>query len=159
MSVVDNATVLDLRRACSRPVLTPGDDGYDAAVAAAIWNGDVRRRPAVIVQPETPSEVGELLSKARRHGVEVTVRGGGHSYAGHAVADGAVMIDLRRLGDVAVDAAARRARCGGGATWAAVDAAAPAQHELAVTGGLVGRTGVGGLTLGGGMGWLTPGPA
>jgi hypothetical protein len=155
MYVVDNATVLGLRRACSWPVLTPGDDGYDAALSAAVWNGDIRRRPAAIVQPETPSEVAELLSKARRHGAEVTVRGGGHSFAGHAVADGAVMIDLRRFGDVTVDVGAQRARCGGGVTWAAVDAAT-AQHELAVTGGLISHTGVGGLTLGGGMGWLTP---
>jgi FAD/FMN-containing dehydrogenase len=98
--------------------------------------------------------VATAISFARAEGLDFTVRGGGHNYAGHAVADGAVMIDLSALSDVEVDAAAKRARCGGGATWADLDGAT-AQHGLAVTGGFISHTGVGGLTLGGGIGWLT----
>src|SRR3954454_8731841 len=85
--------------------------------------------------------------------MDLTVRGGGHSASGAAVVEGAVMLDLSRLADVRVDPDTRRAHVGGGATWAAVDAAT-APHGLAVVGGTVSHTGVAGLTLGGGIGWL-----
>jgi hypothetical protein len=98
--------------------------------------------------------VGQAIALARREGLELTVRGGGHNFAGSAVCDDGVMIDLSPMADVTVDAQARRVRCGGGATWADLDGAAQ-QHGLAVTGGFISHTGVGGLTLGGGMGWLT----
>jgi FAD/FMN-containing dehydrogenase len=135
-------------------VLRPEDSGFAEARAAAVWNGDVDRQPALIVQPESSAQVADVLAFARARGAEVTVRGGGHSFAGNAVADGAIMIDLSRLNGVRVDPEARRAHVGGGAAWAAVDAAT-AEHGLAVVGGTISHTGVGGLTLSGGMGWLT----
>jgi len=134
--------------------LRPDDPGFADARAAAVWNGDITRQPALIVAPTSSAQVADALAFARAHGVDLTVRGGGHSFAGNAVADGAVMIDLSRLDDVRVDPQARRAYVGGGATWAKVDAAT-AEHGLAVVGGTISHTGVGGLTLSGGMGWLT----
>lgn len=135
-------------------VLEPADIGFDEALTRAIWNGDIRRRPALIARPSNAAEVADVLTYVRRESLDVTVRGGGHSYAGHAVADGAVMIDLGELNAVTVDPTARRVRCGGGATWADVDGAT-SPLGLAVTGGFISRTGVGGLALGGGFGWLT----
>lgn len=132
----------------------PTDETFEAVRAAAIWNGDIVRRPALIVQPMTEAHVVETLAFARAEGAAVTVRGGGHGFSGRLVADGAIMIDLSRMNAVRVDAAARRASVGGGASWAAVDAAT-AEHGLAVVGGTVSHTGVAGLTLTGGMGWLT----
>jgi hypothetical protein len=133
-------------------VLLPGDGAYDEA--RSVWNGDIDRRPALIARCGTPGHVAQAIALARREGLELTVRGGGHNFGGSAICDDGVMIDLSPMNDVTVDAPARRARCGGGATWAELDAATQA-HGLAVTGGFISHTGVGGLTLGGGMGWLT----
>lgn len=138
----------------ARIALRPEDPGFAEARAAAVWNGDIDRQPAMIVRPTSSDQVAEVLVFARAAGADVTVRGGGHSFAGNAVADGAIMIDLSRLNDVRVDPEARRAYVGGGAAWAAVDAAT-AEHGLAVVGGTISHTGVAGLTLSGGMGWLT----
>jgi FAD/FMN-containing dehydrogenase len=131
-------------------LLRPGDEGYDQA--RSVWNGGVDHRPAVIAQCSSPADVAAAL--ARGAGLEVGVRGGGHNYSGAAVPDGGLTIDLRGMRGVTVDPVARRARCGGGATQADLDAATQA-HGLAVTGGTISHTGLGGLTLGGGMGWLT----
>jgi FAD/FMN-containing dehydrogenase len=150
-----DAAITELRRTVAGEVLTPADGGFAQARADAIWNGDIRREPAAIVRPTSAEDVARVLAALRAEGVELTVRGGGHSGAGNAVAEGAVMIDLSRMGDVRVDAEARRAYVGGGATWAALDAAT-APHGLAVVGGTVSHTGVAGLTLSGGMGWLLP---
>jgi hypothetical protein len=133
-------------------LLRPGDEGYDEA--RSVWNGDVDHRPAVIARCSSPADVAAALAYAREAGLEVGVRGGGHNYSGAAVPDGGLTIDLRAMRRVTVDPVARRARCGGGATQADLDAATQA-HGLAVTGGTISHTGVGGLTLGGGMGWLT----
>lgn len=133
-------------------VLRPGDAGYDDA--RAVWNGLVDHRPAVIARCASPSDVAAALAHARQTGLEVGVRGGGHNYAGAAVPDGGLCVDLRAMNHVTVDPVARRARCGGGALQRDLDAATQ-QHGLAVTGGTISHTGVGGLTLGGGMGWLT----
>ena len=133
-------------------VVLPEDPGYDEA--RSVWNGDIDRNPALILRCRTASQVGDAIGLARSLGIELTVRGGGHNFAGSAVADAAVMIDLSPMRHVIVDPGARRARCGGGATWADLDGATQA-HALAVTGGVISHTGVGGLTLGGGMGWLT----
>jgi len=154
MSVTDGVTTSVMRRAVSGPVLTPADVGFDEALALAVWNGDARRRPSLIVQPLSSADVASVLAVARRQSAGVTVRGGGHSFAGHAVADGEIMIDLSRLNQISVDPGAGRVRCGGGTTWAALDAAT-AEHACAVPGGFVSHTGVAGLTLGGGMGWLS----
>src|SRR3954470_8927266 len=134
--------------------LRPDDPGFADARAAAVWNGDITRQPALIVAPTSSAQVADALAFARAHGVDLTVRGGGHSFAGNAVADGAVMIDLSRMDDVRVDPEARRAHVGAGASLADLDAAT-AEHGLAVVAGLVSHTGVAGLTLTGGMGWLT----
>lgn len=132
--------------------LTPGQDGYETA--RAVWNGAIDRRPAVIARCHTAEQVADAIRYAREAGLELSVRGGGHNYAGHAVCDGGMMIHLGAMNDVLVDPAARRAVCGGGATWADVDAATQA-HGLATPGGFISHTGIAGLTLGGGIGWLT----
>src|SRR4051794_9267274 len=147
------AAITRLRRTVAGEVLTPADDGFGQARAEAIWNADITRQPAAIVRPTSAEDVARIVTTPRAEGVDLTVRGGGHSGAGHAVAEGAIMIDLSRMNGVRVDAGARRAYVGGGATWAALDAAT-APHGLAVVGGTVSHTGVAGLTLSGGMGWL-----
>ncbi|MGW4351814.1 FAD-binding oxidoreductase [Nocardia sp. NPDC004582] len=141
-----------LRSAVDGVVITPADPDYETA--RHVWNGAIDRRPAVIVRPASAAGVAAAVLAARRYNLDITVRGGGHNYAGHAVADNAMMIDLRDLDSVTVDTAAELAHIGGGATWAQADAATSA-HGLGVTGGFISTTGVGGLTLGGGMGWLT----
>jgi FAD binding domain-containing protein/berberine-like enzyme len=146
------STLEEFRAGFDGEALLPGDAGYDEA--RSVWNGDIDRRPALIARCGTPMHVAEAIAFARGEGLELSVRGGGHNFAGSAVCEGGVMIDLSAMADVSVDAPARRARCGGGATWADLDAAAQ-EHGLAVTGGFISHTGVGGLTLGGGMGWLT----
>ena len=129
----------------------PGEVGYDEAVR--IWNAAITRRPSVVVRCTSDKDVSASLAFAQREALEVSVRGGGHNYAGFALTDGGMMIDLTPMKAVTVDPAARRVTCGGGATWGDLDAATQA-HGLAVTGGFISRTGVAGLTLGGGIGWL-----
>jgi FAD/FMN-containing dehydrogenase len=143
--------VHELTPAVSGPVLSPDDAGYDEA--RAVHNGLVDRRPAVIVRCRTTADVVAALAFARRAGLEVSVRGGGHNVAGRAVSDGGVMISLADMHDVAVDPERGTVTAQGGATWAELNAAAGA-HGLAVTGGAVSTTGIAGLTLGGGLGWL-----
>jgi FAD/FMN-containing dehydrogenase len=132
--------------------LTPDHPQYDKA--RAVWNGAIDRKPALIACCRTADQVAAAIRLARARGLELSVRGGGHNYAGHAVCDGGVMIHLGEMNGVVVDPVARRAVCGGGATWADVDAATQ-QHGLATPGGFVSHTGIAGLTLGGGIGWLT----
>ncbi len=133
-------------------ILTSGNPDYDSA--RSVWNGAIDRRPAAIARCTTAEQVADGVRFARANGLAIAVRGGGHSYAGHGVCDGGLMIHLGEMKGVAVDAAKRRAVCGGGATWADVDAATQ-QHGLATPGGFISHTGIGGLTLGGGIGWLT----
>lgn len=132
-------------------LLAPGDDGYDAA--RRVWNGRFDRRPALIARCRDAADVAAALRHAAEAGLPVTVRGGGHNVAGTAVADGALMVDLSPLRGVVVDAGARLAHAGGGALLADVDRATQ-PLGLACPIGVVSRTGLGGLALGGGYGWL-----
>jgi FAD/FMN-containing dehydrogenase len=132
-------------------LLRDGDPGYDDA--RRVFNATIDRRPALIARCSGVADVIAALGVAREHGLEVSVRGGGHSVAGHAVLDGGLMIDLRPMNRVRVDPERRTAWCGGGANWGELDRETQA-FGLAVTGGRMADTGVGGLTLGGGSGWL-----
>jgi FAD/FMN-containing dehydrogenase len=132
-------------------VLRPADIGYEEA--RKVHNGLVDKRPALIARCHGVSDVVAALDLARKLGLEVAVRGGGHNVAGRATIDGGVMIDLSPMKGVVVDPKGRTARAQGGATWADLNPATQ-KHNLAVTGGVVSTTGVAGLTLGGGIGWL-----
>ena len=141
----------DLRRRVSCEVILQEDARYDEA--RTTFNGTIDRRPAAIAWPRSSSDVAAAVRWAGAAGLPIAVRGGGHSVAGHAVADGALVIDLRLMRDVTVDPARRRAIAGGGALWEDVDRATT-EHGLATPGGTFGDTGIGGLTLGGGLGFL-----
>ncbi|MDE9364061.1 FAD-binding oxidoreductase [Luteipulveratus sp. YIM 133132] len=133
------------------PHLRPGDDGYDAS--RSVWNAIVEHRPAVIVRPTTVEQVQQVVRLAREHDLLLGIRCGGHSAVGHSVPDQGLMLDLTALNAVRVDPRAQRARVQGGALLGALDRATQ-RHGLAVTAGNVSHTGVSGLTLGGGFGWL-----
>jgi catechol 2,3-dioxygenase-like lactoylglutathione lyase family enzyme len=140
-----------LRADVDGDVFLPDDPDYEEQ--RKVWNADFDRHPAMIVSAHRANDVVVALRFARTNGLEITVRGCGHSFSGQSVADDALMIDLRRMNRVSVDPEARRARVQGGANWSQVDQAAQA-HGLAVTAGQVSHTGVAGLTLGGGLGYL-----
>jgi FAD/FMN-containing dehydrogenase len=123
----------------------------DYGAARALWNGALDRRPAAIARVRGPRDIAAVLRHAQAAGRSISIRGGGHSAPGHSVVDDALVIDLGQLREVSVDGT--RAYVGGGALWSDVDRATAA-HGLATTGGLISHTGVGGLTLGGGIGWL-----
>jgi len=148
---LDPAMVTELAAQVSGPLLGPSDAGYDPA--RAVHNGLIDRRPAVIVRCRSASDVAAALAFARRGGLEVSVRGGGHNVAGRAVTHGGVMIDLAEMKGIEVDPDAGTGRAEGGVLWAELNDAA-AEHGLAVTGGAISTTGIAGYTLGGGLGWL-----
>ena len=132
-------------------LITTGHADYDTA--RAVWNGAVDRRPRLIARCSGTADVAATVSFARDHDLEIAVRGGGHNVAGTAVCEDGIVIDLSAMRAVWVDPAGRTARVQGGALWGDVDHETQA-HGLATTGGIVGHTGVAGLTLGGGIGFL-----
>lgn len=132
-------------------LLTPGDPGYDDA--RRVWNGAIDHRPRYIAQVSGVHDVQVAVRAARELDLRLGVRGGGHSSAGFAVPDGGLQIDLSRMARVEVDPVARLATVEGGALLGALDVAAQ-RHGLATTAGIVSHTGIGGLALGGGVGWL-----
>jgi FAD/FMN-containing dehydrogenase len=145
------APVDELRRTCHGRVLTPSDDGYDKAREA--WNAMVDHRPLVIAQCHDADDVAASIAYARRHGLEIGVKCGGHSVLGQAIPDGGLQIDLSQMKGVRIDPERRLAYVQGGALLGDLDRAS-LEQGLATVAGNVSHTGVGGLTLGGGMGWL-----
>jgi FAD/FMN-containing dehydrogenase len=145
------AAVENLQSSLRGETLTQQDDGYDAA--RAVWNAMIDRRPRLIVRCKGTADVIDAVNFARDQNLPIAIRGGAHNVAGHAVCDGGVMIDLSLMRSVWVDPSARRARVEGGCTWGDVDRETQA-FGLATPGGLISDTGVAGLTLAGGIGWL-----
>src|SRR3954449_5548764 len=149
--VIGEATIGELRSSIKGQVIRAGDKAYDEA--RAIWNANPDKRPASIIRCEGTADVMKALEFATSQGLQVAVRGGAHSIAGFSTVDGGVVIDLSMMRAVTVDPVHRRAVAQGGATWRDFDHETQA-FGLAVTGGLVSSTGLGGFTLGGGIGWL-----
>jgi FAD/FMN-containing dehydrogenase len=148
---LEDATVEQLRPTIGGNLITPDDPAYEEA--RRVWNGMIDRHPALIVQCASTADVVAAVGFGREQDLVVSVRCGAHSTPGYSTCDGGVVIDLRPLNRVDVDPDARTARVQGGTVWAELDAAAQ-EHGLAVTGGRVSDTGVGGLALGSGSGWL-----
>ena len=150
-NALDEAAVQQLRASVRGAVIRPDDEAYETA--RRIWNGMIDRRPAVIVRCAGVADVVTAVNFARDRDLRIAVRGGGHSAAGHAVCDDGLVVDLTTLTGVRVDPRTQTAHAQGGLLWKDLD------HEtqefgLATTGGTVSNTGIAGLTLGGGLGWL-----
>jgi FAD/FMN-containing dehydrogenase len=124
----------DLQTAIQGEVIAPGGPGYDDA--RAVWNAMIDRRPALIVRPVDAADVVAAVTLARSNGLPISIRGGGHNVAGHAVGEGGLMLDLAGMRSVRVDPSRRRAWVDGGATWGDVDAATQ-PFGLATPGGLI----------------------
>jgi FAD/FMN-containing dehydrogenase len=141
----------ELREGLGGPVYLPREAGHDAA--RTLWNGMIDQQPAIVVQPTGVADVIRAIAFSREQGLEIAIKGGGHNVAGYATTADGLMLDLERMRGVWVDPERRTARVGGGARWADLDREAGA-FGLATTGGVISTTGVAGLTLGGGIGWL-----
>lgn len=142
----------ELKHAMKCPVILPGDANYDEI--RKIWNGMIDRRPAAIVRCANAEDVQRAIGLAREHRLELSIRGAGHNIAGNSLCENGMVIDLSTLKKVQVDAAKRRAQVDPGATLHDLDEATQA-HGLAVPVGVNSTTGIAGLTVGGGFGWLT----
>jgi FAD/FMN-containing dehydrogenase len=151
MSETRTIDVERLRAGIRGPVILPDDPGYDDA--RAVWNGAIDRRPACIVRCTGVADVVAAVRFARERELPLAVRSGGHGVAGHAVCDGGVVVDLSPMRGIRVDPAARTARAEAGVLWGELDRETQL-HGLATVGGIVTHTGIAGLTLGGGIGWL-----
>lgn len=152
MPTVDKAKMEELKSEVSGHIVLPEDREYDEV--REIWNAMIDRRPSVIVQCQGADDVVPALAFARENGLEIAIRGAGHNIAGNGICDDGVMIDLSTMKNVRVDSANRRAYVQPGATLGDLDAAVQV-HGLATPLGINSTTGIAGLTLGGGFGWLT----
>ncbi|HEX9694746.1 MAG TPA: FAD-binding oxidoreductase [Actinomycetota bacterium] len=148
---VDQIGLKEFESGFGGSIVREGDAGYDEA--REVFNAMIDKRPAVIAACSSVEDVREAIRWGRGSGLPIAVRAGGHSVAGLSLNDGGLVIDVRGLNDVEVDAAAKTIRVGGGTVWGEFDAACK-PHALAATGGRVTTTGVAGLTLGGGSGWM-----
>jgi FAD/FMN-containing dehydrogenase len=147
-------TIEQLRERVRGAVIAPDDEGYDDA--RAVYNAMIDKRPAAVVRPVNAGDVIAAVDHAREGGLDVAIRGGGHSVPGFGTCDDGIVIDLSHMRGTRVDPMARTARAEGGATWGDFNAATHA-FGLATTGGIISTTGVAGLTLGGGIGYLARG--
>jgi FAD/FMN-containing dehydrogenase len=147
----DEAHVAMLAQQLRGELIQPGDANYDQA--RAVWNGMIDRYPALIARCASTEDVVAAINFARAHNLPLAVRGGGHNVAGHGTCDDGLVIDLSPMNQIEIDPLGQIARVGGGATWGEVDAATQA-YGLATPGGVFSGTGIAGLTLGGGYGWL-----
>ena len=145
-------TIERLRKQVRGEVITADDAEYEEA--RKVYNGMIDKRPAAVVRCTSAADVAATIGVAREEGLDLSVRGGGHSAPGFGTNDGGIVIDLSPLQNVVVDPETRTARAGGGCTWAGFNDATHA-HGLATTGGIIGSTGIAGLTLGGGIGYLS----
>jgi FAD/FMN-containing dehydrogenase len=150
-AILEEAAVADFAASLRGPLLQPGDPGYDEA--RTVWNGMIDRHPALIARCAGVADVMAAVGFARTHGLLVSVRGGGHNITGNAVCEGGLMIDLSPMKSVRVDLAKHTARAEAGLTWGEYNRETQA-FGLASTGGVVSTTGIAGLTLGGGLGWM-----
>lgn len=150
-TTLDEATIQALASSLAGQLIRPGDADYDEA--RAVWNGMIDRYPALIARPTTVDDVIAAVNFARENNLLLAVRGGGHNVAGHGTVGGGLVIDLSLMKGIEVDPEARTARAEGGVTWGELDAATQ-PHGLATPGGVFSDTGIAGLTLGGGFGWL-----
>ena len=151
MTTLDQASIAELSARFSGVLLRPGESGYDDA--RRVHNGMIDRRPALIARCVGTADIADAVNFARTHGLDLAVRGGGHNVAGRAVCDGGLMLDLSLMKGIHVDPVRRTARAQGGVTWREFNRETQA-HGLATTGGVISTTGIAGLTLGGGLGWL-----
>src|SRR6266511_4780428 len=150
-SSVSASALASFRASFRGELVLPSDEEYEAA--RRVWNASIDRRPALIARCSGVVDVVRAIGFARDHDLLLAVRGGGHNVAGHGTCDGGIVIDLSSMRGISVDLARRTIRVEAGATWRDVDHESQA-FGLATTGGLVSTTGIAGLTLGGGFGWL-----
>src|SRR5512140_1593207 len=152
MTNLHASKIEELKSGCKGEILLPGNGAYESA--RKIWNAMIDKRPAVIARCVTTSDVVRAVNFARDAGLALAVRGGGHNIAGNALCDDGLVVDLSKMKAAHVDPARRRVTVEGGATLADLDAATQA-HGLATPVGINSTTGIAGLTLGGGFGWLS----
>lgn len=150
-SVLNQVTVAAFKASLTGRLLFPNEDGYDAA--RAVWNGMIDKHPAMIVQCTGNEDVIKTLEFARQNNLLVSVKGGGHNVAGNAVCEGGLMIDMSLMKGIAIDTEKQTVRAEAGLLWSELDLETQ-KSGLATTGGTVSHTGIAGLTLGGGLGWL-----
>ncbi|REA05758.1 hypothetical protein DEQ92_05645 [Haloferax sp. Atlit-6N] len=149
---VDDATIRDLDARLRGDALGPEADGYEEA--RTVWNAMIDRYPAVVVRPADTNDVVAAVTFARQYGLAVAVQGGGHNVAGHGVCDGGLLIDCSSMTEIRLDVETNTARVEPGVTVGEFDRATQV-HGLGAPAGIISETGLAGLTLGGGWGWLS----